>query len=215
LTTASTTIALDATLRVSGGALSSMVTVGGTLTGSAGNNDITLFMSSSVGQTAGQIGSVLGDAGADTITLQSTAVGIYGEGRVYGGTGADSISLGNGSDLAFHSTGIGRIGGDAGADTIDINDSIVGRIGSATVSGGADGDSIALANKAHLAFSTDATAQIDGDAGADTITIFDSYVGRLGDATVSGGDGGDSISLSVSSNSGYYAGGSGQVVGGA
>ncbi|MEM1146136.1 MAG: autotransporter-associated beta strand repeat-containing protein, partial [Pseudomonadota bacterium] len=265
LTTATTTIAPNATLRVSGGAFSSMVTVGGTLTGSAADNDITLSTSSSIGQTAGQIGSVLGDAGADTITLQGTAVGIYGEGRIYGGTGADNISLGNSSDLAYFSTGVGRVGGDAGADTIEITESVVGRIGSATVSGGADedsihlsvnayvgdligssgaiygdggadtiliedasyignngaatvsggadGDSITLSNRAHLAYSTDATARIDGDAGADTITIVDSYVGRLGDAMVSGGDDADSISLSVSSNLGYYAGGSGQVLG--
>jgi len=185
----------------------------GTVDGGADNDSIALTNFSSLGYYAGATGQILGDAGADTITLDNSFVGYFGHGTVSGGADNDSIALTNRSTLGFFNGGTGQILGDAGADTITLNRGFVGYYGAGTVSGGADNDSIALTNFSNLGRYAGATGQILGDAGADTITLDRSVVGFVGGGTVSGGADNDSIALSNDSSLGRYAGGTGQILG--
>ena len=185
----------------------------GTVSGGDDNDSITLTNDSHVGRNAGSTGQVLGDAGADTIALDSSIVGYYGDGTVSGGDDNDSITLTNDSHVGRNAGSTGQVLGDAGADTIALDSSIVGYYGDGTVSGGAGNDSITLTNQSYLGTLTGSTGQVLGDAGADTITIDRGRVGASGTGRVSGGDDNDIITLTNGSILGRDAGGTGQVLG--
>ncbi|MEP1442921.1 MAG: hypothetical protein ABJK39_07915 [Hyphomicrobiales bacterium] len=187
----------------------------GTVSGGDGADSIALSASSNIGNSASSTGTVLGDLGNDTITLDRSAVGNSGAGTVSGGDGSDSIALTNGSVLAEGAGSTGQVLGDAGQDTIFLDGSTVGRFGAGTVSGGADDDSIVLFDGSHLASENGSSAQVLGDAGDDTITFNGSRVGDEGAATVDGGTGNDSIALTYESSLGEEVDGTGQVLGGA
>ncbi|MEP1443170.1 MAG: autotransporter domain-containing protein [Hyphomicrobiales bacterium] len=173
----------------------------GTVSGGDGADSIALSNGSNIGlnglSLAGPAatGVVLGDAGDDTITLDQSYVGRFGAGTVSGGDGADSIALSNSSVIGFSNGGTGVVLGDAGDDTITLDQSVVGFYSAGTVSGGDGADSIALSNSSSIGAVPGSTGVILGDAGDDTITIDNSYVGNDGTGTVSGGDGADSIAL--------------------
>ena len=186
------TIMLDQSLVGSDGA--------GTVSGGEGNDSIALSNNSHIGWSAGATGQVLGDAGEDTIVLDSSRVGSDGAGTVSGGEGNDSIVLGNGSDIGSDSDGSGQVLGGAGDDTISLDDSKVGQNGAGAVSGGEGNDSIILSNSSDVGYSSSASNQVLGDAGDDTIILDDSYLGLFGSGTVSGGEGNDSIMLRGSSH---------------
>ena len=81
----------------------------------------------------------MGDAGADTITIDNSAIGASGSATVSGGDDADSIALSNGTSINATS----RVQGDAGNDTVSIDDTVVRTAGS-IIDGGADIDRLAF-----------------------------------------------------------------------
>jgi fibronectin-binding autotransporter adhesin len=183
---------------------------GATVSGGLDNDSIVLS-NSAIGKGARSEGLVLGDVGADTITINNSYVGGSGAGTVGGGDGNDSISLSNGR-IGQNLQSTGQVMGDAGADTIMLDKTYLGDSGDGTVSGGLDSDFIALSNSI-IGRNGRSTGQVLGDAGADTITLNQSVVGFQGAGTVSGGDGNDSIALSNKSAIGFLAGSTGQVLG--
>ncbi|MBL4757791.1 MAG: hypothetical protein JKY32_09205, partial [Rhizobiales bacterium] len=191
------------------------VNAGATVTGGADDDSIALTSSTSLGRNVGSAGQVLGDAGADTITLNFSYVGYFGAGTVSGGVGNDSIVLNNLSYIGYKAGSTGMVLGDAGADTIMLILSGVGYSGAGTVSGGAGNDSIAINSFGYIGFNVGGTGQVLGDAGADTITLSQSVVGYYGAGTVDGGDENDSIALSNNTRIGFAATGTGQVLGNA
>ncbi|MBL4759181.1 MAG: hypothetical protein JKY32_16625, partial [Rhizobiales bacterium] len=165
-------------------------------------DSIAISNGSSIGRNAASKGQVLGDAGADTITINYGLVGASGAGTVSGGADNDSIALSNNTFVGNLAGSTGQVLGDAGADTITIDSSSVGRFGAGTVSGGANNDSIALSNGSFVGRSGGSTGQVLGDAGNDTITLANTTVGVTGNATVDGGTENDSIALSAGTNVG-------------
>ena len=184
----------------------------GTISGGADNDSIVIQNDSRIGQHAGSTGQVLGDAGADTITLNQSSVGRSGAGTVSGGADNDSIVLENITFVARDAGSRGQVLGDAGADTITLDRGYVGFQGAGTVDGGEGNDSITLSTSL-LGSGAGATGQVLGDAGDDVITLDNSNVGLSGAGTVDGGEGNDSIAMSNNSQIGRFAGSTGQVLG--
>ena len=114
------------------------VTTAGTGTGGAADGD------DLIGSTTSELGSgsIYGGGGADTITINS------GSGGIWGGDGADSIVLNSngGTDLT--------VNGGAGADVLRVNTGADTVAGSATLNGGAGNDTIEYAGKAYAATNT-------------------------------------------------------------
>ncbi len=186
-----------------------------TVSGGADNDVIALSNGSNLGQLAAGTGQVLGEIGDDTITIDNSVIGLAGAATVDAGMGEDSIALSNGAHIGQDAGATGHVLGGAGADTITIAGVNIGDAGSATVSGGGDADLIAVSGASNLGASVTGTAQILGDAGADTITIDNSIIGSFGSGIVDGGTEGDSITLTNGVRLGDAGGATGDVFGGA
>lgn len=182
-----------------------------TVSGGDGDDTIAVGPYSNIGFSAGSAGQILGDAGNDSIAISYSAIGRAGDGTVSGGVDNDTITLeGLSVGLLANSTGVVR--GNTGNDSITVSGSIVGQFGSGTVTGGDGADTIAITLGSSIGAQSGSTGQVLGDAGDDSISLSAGVVGNAGNATVSGGDGADTIALS-GGYVGGLAGSSGQVLG--
>ena len=190
----------------------------GTVSGGA-DDDRIIMSNGNIGRNLGSYGApdatgrILGDAGDDTISLYGVRVGYYGGGTVDGGEGDDSIVLENNTSIGDLNGSSGEVRGGAGDDIISSNIIYVGRNGAGVISGGDGNDRITMRNGRYIGMNADATGQVLGDAGNDTISLDATRVGFEGAGTVSGGEGDDVISLSRNSSLGERETGSARIMG--
>lgn len=164
---------------------------------------------------------VLGGRGMDSITITNTNVGDRGKATVDGGDDNDTIVLNGGTMarviLGAQDYGTGFVTGGSGQDSISTDGTIIGDVGSGTISGGADDDDIDIGTTTLLGNAATGSGLITGDAGNDTISLNGTQIGFQGSGTVDGGADNDVIDTGPNTNLltlGVNGGSSGLVTGG-
>jgi Ca2+-binding RTX toxin-like protein len=141
-----------------------------------------------VGQVDGN-DSLVGDAGNDTL------IGNGGNDQLFGGADNDSLQGDAGSDSLFGGDGIDALAGGIGNDSLSGgagNDTLGGGDGDDTLDGGSGNDTLIGGADNDIITDTGGGANsIDGGLGNDVVSI----TGPVGNQTVQGGDGDDSITI--------------------
>ncbi len=178
------------------------------VTGATGDDLISVFNGSVLGQLATGQAVLLGEDGDDRIEWFGGSSGSGGTATLDGGTGNDTFSLG-GNAAVDAATLFGNIG----QDTFLFGDVRISDASAATVDGGAGDDTFALSGS-RIGTRTGTDGTIAGGAGNDSFDFADVAIGDQGRGVVDAGSGGDTLHFTDGSYLGREQTGSGAVLGG-
>ncbi len=185
----------------------------GVVNGGTGEDLIRIRNGSYLAAQADGSATVSGEAANDQIIVEDSIIGREGDATVEGNNGEDILRIRENSILGSLAGSSGVVDGGSDNDLIAFDMAVIGREGSATVTGSGGDDEIRVRDGSVVGSLTGGNGTIMGATGNDLITINGATLGQDGTALVQGGANNDIIQMINGSVIGQNAAGSGTVEG--